>query len=81
MNTLSPCYDGGVGGWFGILRYLSNILRYLKVVVFFQAPQAKILGFQAAEIVFPKGKSIDNNAKCQKISPAALSQQHLGVSK
>ena len=41
----------------------------------------KILRFQGAEIVFPKGKSIENNAKWQKISPAALPQQHLGSSK
>ena len=44
-------YDGGVGGCLGILRYLSNILKYLRIVDFF-APQAKILHYLLLKTCF-----------------------------
>ena len=41
------------------------------------APQAKILRFYDAEIVFPIAKSIENSAEMLKFSPAAPPEQKL----
>ena len=39
-DLIGSLYDGGVGGWLAILKYLREILKYIRIFGFF-APQAR----------------------------------------